>query len=233
MSEGSAARRPPQNTYGRAQQLTNSARGRVLLGPFKAPKWEVVMKTSGWHPRLISQRRPRSGGDEQGQALYEFAIAGVLLFTILFGIIEFSRFLYTYHFLSEVSREATRYAAVRGSTFTSECTAYAPGPGFFDCYVQAGDVKSYVIKQTPSGISSAWTTSTTCPPSSVTSPTVSTCWPGATPDGTTTACTKTTNAPGCNVEVVVSYPYNFMIPFLPTGLSTWTISSTSEQVIQQ
>jgi Flp pilus assembly protein TadG len=37
------------------------------------------------------------------------------------------------------------------------------------------------------------------------------------------------NAPGCVAQVTVSYPFNFMLPFLPSG--TWNISSTSQMVI--
>jgi len=199
------------------------------------------MKTLRCYPRLTSRRRRRWGGDEQGQSLLEFAIAAVALFTLVCGILEFSRYLYTYHFVSEATREATRYAAVRGYTFNgTSCTVYTPtGPGFFDCAATNTNVTNYVVSLAPTGINqtaSAWVTSSTCSAASVTSPTVSTCWPETTPDSPSTvvtACASHSNSPGCYVQVEISYPYQFMIPFLPGGASTHTISSTSEEVIQQ
>jgi Flp pilus assembly protein TadG len=37
------------------------------------------------------------------------------------------------------------------------------------------------------------------------------------------------NTPGCVAQVTVTYPFKFMLPFLPNG--TWNISSTSKMVI--
>jgi Flp pilus assembly protein TadG len=142
-----------------------------------------------------------------------------LLLTFLFGIMDFSRFLYTYHFVSEVAREGSRYAMVRGSTYGS---AVCASTSTFACNATAANVTSYVQGLTPPGITSS-------------SLTVTATWPGAAPTGAATACSTTNgnNSPGCLVQVVVSYPYKFMLPFLPKSSSTWTVSSTSVMVISQ
>jgi Flp pilus assembly protein TadG len=157
--------------------------------------------------------------DDRGSALMEYAIVLPVILTFLFGIMDFSRFLYTYHFVSEVAREGTRYAMVRGSTFAgTSCASTAT----FSCDATSANVQSYVQALTPAGILSN-------------SVSVTTTWPGTAPASAATACNSTSgnNSPGCLVQVVVSYPFKFILPFLPKAASTWTISSTSVVVISQ
>jgi Flp pilus assembly protein TadG len=158
-------------------------------------------------------------GDEQGSALVEYAVVLPLLMIFLCATMEFSRCLYTYHFVSEVAREGTRYAVVRGSTFSGTLCA---STSTFACDATAANVQTYVQGLTPPGIASS-------------SVAVSTTWPGTAPTGSEGTCTTTNgnNSPGCLVQVVVTYPYKFMFPFLPKGSSTWDVASTSEMVISQ
>jgi len=44
------------------------------------------------------------GDDESGTELVEFAITAMVLFTVLFAIIEFSLSMYTYHFVRRPRR---------------------------------------------------------------------------------------------------------------------------------
>jgi Flp pilus assembly protein TadG len=166
--------------------------------------------------RKSSFRRPwQCLGDDQGSALVEFAFVLILVLTFMFGIMDFSRFLYTDHFLSGAAREGTRYAMVRGSTWTTACASTTT----FSCNASAANVISYVQGLTPPGITAS-------------SLTVLPTWPG-TLAGAATACdaTKGNNSPGCLVQVQVSYPYKFLFPFLPK--STLTIASTSQMVVLQ
>ena len=55
----------------------------------------------------------------RGQALAEFALVMPLFFLLVFGIIEFGRFIYTYEIVNNATREGARYAIVHGSA--SEC----------------------------------------------------------------------------------------------------------------
>lgn len=50
---------------------------------------------------------------QQGAAAVEFAIVALLLFTILFGILELGRLFYVYNTVQEVTRHAAREAVVR------------------------------------------------------------------------------------------------------------------------
>jgi Flp pilus assembly protein TadG len=154
---------------------------------------------------------------EEGGTLVEFGLVLVLFLTFLFGIMDFARALYVYHFVSNSAREATRYAIVRGSTWGSTACADTTT---FSCNATAANVTSYVQSITPLGID----------PSSVT---VTTTWPGTAPTGATGECTTTNgaNSPGCLVEVEVSYPFKFILPFLPRSIAT--MQSTSELVITQ
>jgi Flp pilus assembly protein TadG len=54
----------------------------------------------------------RTENSEQGQALLEFAAVTLLLFTLVFGIIEFGRALWTWNTIAQATRAGARYAAV-------------------------------------------------------------------------------------------------------------------------
>jgi Flp pilus assembly protein TadG len=167
--------------------------------------------------------------DEEGSTLIETSFVLIVLLTIIFGIMEFGRFMYVYHFASEVAREATRYAVVRGATWSTACAS----PQSLECYASATNVSAYVQTLTPTSITSA-TWSSTCGTANV--PVVCTTWPG-TLSGAATTCpgasptTGIADSPGCLVEVQVSLPFQFYLPFMPNA--TYTIQSTSEMVISQ
>jgi Flp pilus assembly protein TadG len=166
---------------------------------------------------------------EEGATLVETAITLVVLFMFLIGIMEFGRFMYVYHFTSEVAREATRYAMVRGSTWgTTACS----GTQTMACNATAANVTTYVQSLTPPAItSSSWTTSTSCQQLATNNPVVATCWPGTNANGNQCYNSNGNNSPGCQVEVVVSMPFKFYLPFLPK--TSYTVQSTSWMVISQ
>lgn len=53
---------------------------------------------------------------QAGQAMVEFAIAGLLFFYILFGILDFGRAMFQYNNLASSAREGARAAIVQGVT---------------------------------------------------------------------------------------------------------------------
>ena len=61
--------------------------------------------------------------DESGNSVVEMAVSSVLFFAVLFGVFQVSLASYTYHPVSEVAREAARWAIVRGSN----CHENTPG----------------------------------------------------------------------------------------------------------
>jgi Flp pilus assembly protein TadG len=145
---------------------------------------------------------------ERGSAtLVEFALILPALLAFIFGIIAFSQAAYTYHFVSNAAREATRYAMVRGTSCKTWATA---------CPATTDDVTTYVLSITPSGIN----------PSGVG---VETSWFGSLPTGT--ACNGTFHPAGCLVNVIVHYTYAFSFPFL--SIAPINITSTSQMTISQ
>jgi Flp pilus assembly protein TadG len=164
--------------------------------------------------------------EESGVELVEFAMTGLVLTIVLFAVFEFAFALFAYHFVSYAAQEGTRFAMVRGNTWSeniaSDCSTSAP-PNFtmpYSCTASATDIQNYVQSLANGGIS----------PSGVTINTTSSyVWPGQTPDGTTTGCT-TANSQGCLVKVTVSYSFKFL-PFMK--LSALPITATSETVILQ
>lgn len=92
---------------------------------------------------------------ECGSNLVEYAVTCILLLLLLFGIMGFGHALYVYHFLSNVSREATRWAAVNGSACTSDGSCTAPAT--------STDIQIFVTNHTPPGIGSVLATTTWIP----------------------------------------------------------------------
>jgi len=50
--------------------------------------------------------------NERGTTVAEFAVVALLFFTIIFGIIEFGRLLYTHNALTDATRRGARFAAL-------------------------------------------------------------------------------------------------------------------------
>jgi Flp pilus assembly protein TadG len=145
---------------------------------------------------------------EQGSALLEMALSAIVLFAIVFGLMEGCLMLYTYHFVSEAAREGTRFAIVRGSScidFPAPCPAN-----------QSSDIQTYIQNLNLPGIRPAAMTVTTIWPTTGTS-----CTPSVTP------C----NNPGNLVQVTVNYQFPLVVPFLRS--TTVAMSSSSEMVISQ
>jgi Flp pilus assembly protein TadG len=167
----------------------------------RAPEQEDVARERAT-PRF--QRKSKC----RGSTLVEFAFLIPILFALVFGIIDFGRALYSYHFVSNAAREATRWASVRGR----DCN------GLNDCPAAAADVSAYVASTAPMGIDKS--------PSKLS---VTTNW--VMPPNNLLICTTYPTNPGCAVQVQVSYQFKFILPFLPT--SGYRMTSTSEMIISQ
>ena len=161
----------------------------------------------------MTARRSRRSG-ERGGAIVEFAFIMVMTFVLIFAIIDFARAFYSYHFLSEVAREATRFASVRGAASCG--TSVAP------CNVGQAEIEDYVETITPQGIDPAQVN-------------VTAQWPAVGPP----KCNGTPTA-GCPVQVTVTYRFNFIFPanfynlppisYMPSSID---MSSTSQMLISR
>ena len=59
---------------------------------------------------MLSRKSKRN---ERGATLLEFAIVGSVLFTAMFGVLEFGRLLWAHNALRDAARRGARYAVVR------------------------------------------------------------------------------------------------------------------------
>jgi Flp pilus assembly protein TadG len=189
--------------------------------------------------KLVSRFGPGSRltllAEERGTGLLEYALVVLLFMTMLFGVAEFGHVLYAYHFVSNAAKQATRYAAVHGSTCNDDGSCSVADPDTGPAAPGNTVIQDYVAATTPPGIDSSsvagcggsavlnvcatWPIQSTCTTQSP--PTPSGCSP--------VICSTTANAPGCTVQVTVSYNFNFIFPLIrKTALP---LSSTSQMVI--
>ncbi len=180
--------------------------------------------------RNIFERRPdsllsvwgaRVTREEEGATLVEMALASVTLLSMLFGVIAISLALYTYNFVSDAAREATRWAIVRGA----DCSTNTPG--LDHCDAGQSDIQTYVRTLSYPGIDPSKMTAD----ASWYSPNYgsgSTTWTAC--DAKTNICSPP-NAQGNQVMVTVKYTFPLSIPFWKA--TTLNMTSSSQMVISQ
>jgi len=144
----------------------------------------------------------RVGSEEDGVTIIETAIVVISMLLLMTGVIDFSRALYADIYIGYVAHSATRYAMVRGSTFSgTSCTTTATQ----NCDATASDIVTYAKASAPSGIATG------------TDMTITPTWPGTGPNGSCTT-TNGANSPGCIVKVQVSYNFRFALPFVSNSV---------------
>ena len=153
---------------------------------------------------------------DSGSALVEFTASAILLFTLIFGIMEFSRAVYVDHFLANAAQEGARYAMVRGDSWSSACASYTTS----SCMASSSNVTSFVQSLASAGVTKS-------------NLTVNTSWPGTNAAGASciTNSSVPTNAAGCVVAVTVTYAFSFVSPLIPQ--KTLSLSSTAQVTIVQ
>jgi Flp pilus assembly protein TadG len=152
---------------------------------------------------------------QRGAVTLEFTLGLlVILFPLMFGVVDFSRAAYAYHWVSNAARDATRWASVRGQN----CILLSGG-----CPAVASDVQTFVQGLSVPGLNSANITATTT-------------WSGKGGDGNdcTNGGVLTSKSSGCVVQIKVKYQFTFSFPYLSsvTG-KTLNLQSTSQMVISQ
>lgn len=140
--------------------------------------------------------RASTGTHERGTSMAEFALALTASLTLIMGIVDLGRALYTYHLIANAARLGARYAIVRG--------AACPAAG---CPATQSSIQTYVrglapeLNQASMTVTSTWATTTSC-----------------------TAAAA--NAAGCLVTVQVVYPFHFAaLPLLPNFTMSMTSAS--------
>jgi Flp pilus assembly protein TadG len=158
--------------------------------------------------------------DESGSNVVEMAITSSVLLAMLLGICQISFALYVSQFTTDVARQATRYAMVRGSTSCLNT------PNLPNCDATAAEVQTFAQSLDYAGIKTSNLTATT------TWCAASTLQPSSTNATSWSSCSgATANSPGNLVQVIVTYPLSFTIPWVKTF--SLNIASTSQMVIAQ
>jgi Flp pilus assembly protein TadG len=140
---------------------------------------------------------------ERGSSLAETAIIMAVVLAIIFGIVDCGRALYTYGFVAQLARQGARWAIVRGA----DCTLLSDCPN-----ATSAELQTYVQSLNEGATTASSITATLSFAASA------------------PVCTASnSDAPGCLAVVTVSYPFKFLLPFLPTAAIT--MQSTSEMVI--
>lgn len=189
--------------------LVAGDRGKSML----MPGWRGRLRWSGSlrANRNATEHGIRRHSGDAGATLVEFALSVSILLMMLFGLTAMCLAFYTYSFVADAAREATRYAIVRGST----CTDLP------DCNATTNQISNYVKQLGFPGMNTSNMTITTSWLTA--SSTLPTSW--------SSCATGTCNAPGNGVRVVVTYAVPLTIPFVsPNALN---VSSTSQMVISQ
>lgn len=154
---------------------------------------------------------------ESGGTLVETALALTVLFAFVFGILEGSLSVYSYHFLAHAARQATRYAMVRGATWGAACSDYSSA----GCTATAAQVGQYVQNLGFPGIDNSKINVTVQCATAV--------------GGTFASYGSSCNAAGDIVQVIVSYPISIPIVGISGSCSPaptkYCMSSQSEAVI--
>jgi Flp pilus assembly protein TadG len=165
---------------------------------------------------------------ERGANLVEYGLVVSMFLLLLFGIGGFGHAIYVYHQLNNAAKEATRYAAVRGSTCSNDnsCLASNSALGTVTGPTTQADVTQFVKNITPTGVDPTKLTVTVCGVSDTAA------CPASSPEVCTSAVgtlPATANYPGCTVQVQVQYAYNFIFPLIRT--TVLNMSSTSDLII--
>src|SRR5208282_2873461 len=132
----------------------------------------------------------QSARKQCGSTMVETALMLSVLLVMMFGIVGFGHALYTFHFVSNAAREATRWASVRGTTCPQHLPLLSGG-----CPASASDVQTYVSNVSGMGLDPAKITATTT-------------W--VAPPNNLAVCKTQSKNPGCVVEVQVQYSYQFL-----------------------
>jgi Flp pilus assembly protein TadG len=165
------------------------------------------------HEGSLKPTRYRRGyrPGQRGSSLVEQSFIIVFLLAMILGIVDFGRALYTYHFVSNVAREATRWASVRSGR---NCNGVLLGCPASNANIQT----TYKANMSTMGLD----------PSKITFTTTY----AAPPSVRSTSCPNVNNLPGCMVHVDVRYDYTFLFaPFIAAPPVTMT--SSSEMLITQ
>jgi Flp pilus assembly protein TadG len=145
---------------------------------------------------------------ERGQTLVEFALATAVILTVVFGLIDLGRALYTYNWVADSARKGARFMMVRGNM----CRTNMPDDlQVTPCPATQTDSLNYVKSLALGLDQSKISVSTTC-------------------QATGGALIPPPCAARGYVRVQVTYNFNFITPFV--NVLPWNMTSSSQIYVQ-
>ena len=151
-----------------------------------------------------------------GTALVETAGTLALLLTLIFGIFDCARALYTNIYLGYAARQGAHYAMTRGASWSGNpCSTTAT----VSCTATSANITAYIQGIMAGGVGTSSGVS------------VVTTWPGTTAAGNGCTINSSPTSAGCLVQVQVSFDYAFLLPFVPRNLAH--MQSVSSLTISQ
>ncbi|HZQ44529.1 MAG TPA: TadE/TadG family type IV pilus assembly protein [Acidobacteriaceae bacterium] len=153
---------------------------------------------------------------EHGAAAVEFLASVIVLFTLIFGCVAVMMAFYTYEVINEYARDASRYAIVHGNGCSYQLKGVATSCSIGTGGTANGALKTYLNNEIFPGINGN---------------TLSISTSYAHGPGVTTCNGANCNGAGDQVTVQVSYPYLYIVPFIPQN--SFTMHATSTMVISQ
>jgi hypothetical protein len=139
----------------------------------------------------------------------------------IFGVIQVSMAVYSFHYLANAAHEGARYAIVRGGTWIQPCDGSGTagtGYGSSLCQASPSDIANYIASRNFPGLH-------------ITAADVCVQYFSSVPSSASTTCSANSspNSPGDIVQVTITYPFTLSVPGLPAY--TINMSSTSQMAI--
>lgn len=173
--------------------------------------------------KRLSRAGKRLAHEEAGAAIVEIAISSVITLATFIGVFQMTMACYTYNAVSEITRETTRWAAVRGRT------CHTNTPTLDNCPATTTNIQDHA--KTFGAID--WSPCTSSSPCvAVSYKTASTTLSGSGQSLTTwSTCSSSCGNPGDMIVITTTYPYSFNIPFV--SQFSLSLTSTSEMIVAQ
>lgn len=146
----------------------------------------------------------------------------IVLLMLMFGVIQVSWAVYSYHLIANAAHEGARYAIVRGSSWGVSCdVSGAAGSGWNSskCTASTADIANYVANRS-------------LPGASIAASNVCVQYFSSVPSSASGFCNANTGPNDRNdvVQVTVNYPFTLNVIWYSR---VFYISSTSQMVIAQ
>jgi Flp pilus assembly protein TadG len=146
------------------------------------------------------RRSLKTWNEEQGSSLIEFSLVALIFIVLLFGVVEMGRMVLVYTSIANAARAGARYAIVHGADRTGSGVDGPSGPG--------STTQVQTVVQNFASVGLLDTSKLTI----------------------TVSYANGLNSVGSPVSVTVTYPYDPLVTYFNSLLST-TMATTSQGVI--